>query len=234
MAKLNEYLGSIISSVTNARVMADIQSVKVAQEYARHDLLKHFAIPRMRIGEVELTIPVAVDALTQRTETRYQPIDNQKFSSLLYKELTASLGRVSLPLKASQHLRSQLSKDVAQLEQQLNITQDLSILKSFSEQLSRQLLGLCAEYQLQDAKQGEMPTSEVLAARFEQVAQREVKDLGQKQVLDQLEVIAESHRLKEQKPEHIIYIKMKIAEDGMEWQQIEQSDGQLSQRLLPE
>ena len=59
MPTLNEYLGGIFSSITDARVMADVQTVQVAEQYARHDLLKHFAVPRMRIGDIELTKPVA-------------------------------------------------------------------------------------------------------------------------------------------------------------------------------
>jgi hypothetical protein len=53
-------------------------------------------------------------------------------------------------------------------------------------------------------------------------------------VLDQLTVIAESHRLREQRPEDVIRIRMKVSEDGMEWQTLQRDDGSIERKLLPE
>ncbi len=234
MPNLNEYIGSIISSITNARVMADIQTVKVAEEYAKHDLLKHFAVPHMRVGDVELTIPVALDTLTEKTETQYQPIDNTKFNSLIYKELTNSLGRTSLPVKASQALRAVLVKQTHDLEQSLRISQDMSSVTAFSQQAVHQLLQLADEYQLVSRESMPKLNTEQIAARVVAAATQEIKVLSQRKVIENLNVIAESHRLREEKPENIIYIKLKISEDGMEWQQMENSAGEISRRLLPE
>lgn len=234
MPNLNEYLGSIISSITNARVMADIQSVKVAEEYAKHDLLKHFAIPRMRVGDVELTIPVALDAMTEKTETQYQPIDNNKFNSLVYRELTNSIGRTSLPAKASQTLRSALVKYTHQLEQNLRITQDMSALTEFSHTAVKDLVQLADEHQLMSRESLPKLDTEQIAKRLSKVAEQEIKVLSQRSVIENLNVIAESHKLREEKPENIIYIKLKITEDGMEWQQMQDSKGEVSRRLLPE
>lgn len=233
MPNLHEYLGSIISSITNARVMADIQAVKVAEEYAKHDLLKHFAIPRMRVGDVELTIPIALDAFNEKTETQYQPIDNTKFNSAIYKELTTSLGRASLPAKASQSLRAMLVKLTNELEQTLRITQDMTAVKEFSLQAARQLIQLSDEHKLIDSESQKL-NLERIASRVETLAVQEIKVISQRKVIDNLNIIAESHKLREEKPENIIYIKLKIAEDGMEWQQMENANGEINRRLLPE
>ena len=234
MPNLNEYIGSIISSITNARVMADIQTVKVAEEYAKHDLLKHFAVPRMRVGDVELTIPVALDALSEKTHTEFQPIDNSRFNSLMYKELTNSLGRSSLPAKASQQLRAKLVEQTHQLEQNLRVTQDMASVSEFSHQAAKQLVQLATEHQLISREMMPKLDVEQIAARVVAAANQEIKVLSQRSVIENLNVIAESHKLREEKPENIIYIKLKISEDGMEWQQMESSNGEVSRRLLPE
>lgn len=234
MPNLNEYIGSIISSITNARVMADVQTVKVAEQYAKHDLLKHFAVPRMRVGDVELTIPVALDALTERTETEYQPIDNTRFNSVIYKTLTNSLGRTSLPVKASQQLRSYVAKASQQLEENLRITQDLSVVGEFSQRTVQQLLAVAEEYQLISRESLPKINAEHISQQVSAAASQEIKVLSQRNVIENLNVIAESHKLREEKPENIIYIKLKISEDGMEWLQHENSDGEISRRLLPE
>lgn len=234
MPNLNEYLGSIISSITNARVMADIQTVKVAEQYAKHDLLKHFSVPRMRVGDVELTIPVALDALSERTETEYQPIDNTRFNSVVYKTLTNSLGRTRLPLKASQQLRNYISKAAQQLEQTLRIGQDIAVVSVFSQKSVQQLLQLAEEHQLISRENLPKMNAEAMALQLEKAARQEIKVAQQRSVIENLNVIAESHKLREEKPENIIYIKLKISEDGMEWQQHEAGDGSINRSLLPE
>jgi hypothetical protein len=43
--------------------------------------------------------------------------------------------------------------------------------------------------------------------------------------LGDMNVIAQTHLLREQKSENIVRIKIKFTEDGMEWQKVEHSDG---------
>lgn len=234
MPKLTEYLGSIISSITSARVMADIQTVKVAEQYAQHELLKHFSVPRMRLDDVELTIPVALDQLTEKTETVYEPIDNTRFSSLVYRAVTNAMGMKSLPQKPSTELRSQLAQYTQQLEQELRIGIEPTPVSAFSERVGKLALMLAREYQVVSPDRLEKLDVAKLAQAVATVASQEIKVSRQQQVLDQLNVIAESHRLKEQRPEDLIYIKLKISEDGMEWQSMEQPSGEISRRLLPE
>lgn len=234
MPKLTDYLGSIISSITNARVMADIQTVKVAEEYAKHELLKHFSVPRMRLDDVELTIPVALDQLTERTETVYEPIDNVRFSSLVYRAITNSMGLTSLPKQPSVELRSQLAQYTEQLEQELRMGVEPAPVSAFSEKIGELALMMAREYKVVSSDRLDKLDVARLAQAVEAVASQEIKVSSQQQVLDQLTVIAESHRLKEQRPEDLIYIKLKISEDGMEWQSMEQPSGKISRRLLPE
>ena len=234
MPKLNEYLGSIISSFTNARVMADIQTVQVAEQYAKHDLLKHFSVPRMRLEDVEVTIPIALDTLAEKTETVYEPIDNTTFSSMVYKTLTSGLGLKSMSRVASIQLQSEIAKQTQELEQTLRINSDISTVTQFSEQISKYTLSLAREHNLISSDHLQKLDPQHLAESVNSVARQEIKVSSQREILDQLSVIAESHLLKEVKPESLIYIKLKISEDGMEWQSMEDSKGETINKLLPE
>jgi len=42
-------------------MMADFESARIAQDYAQDELLKTFSVPRFRLPDVELTVPVAVE-----------------------------------------------------------------------------------------------------------------------------------------------------------------------------
>ncbi len=234
MPKLNDYIGSLVSSITNARVMSDVQTVRVAEEYAKHDLLKHFSVPRMRIDDIEMTIPIALDEFSEKTETVYEPIDNQRFNSVVYKELINHLGLTKLPLTVSKNIRSRIAEQTQQLEQSLRITKDLTVLSSYTKDLTLMILNLekeipkISEELIRKRKIEEMPQ------QLEKVLMQEIKITNQKKNIEDLHVIVEAHKLKEQKPESIIYIKLKISEEGMEWNKAENQDGKIESKLLPE
>jgi hypothetical protein len=230
MTKLNEYLGSIVSSITNARVMSDVQSVKVAEEYAKHHLLKHFSVPRMRIEDIELTIPVALDMVNERVERVFEPIDNRKFNSLVYREVLEGAGATRLKADMSNKLRAQIAKLTEELEQSLRMSKDLSYLKKYCEDIIK----LQETFLFSDSDVKRKISRSDAAMKLEKTLSAEVKVAQERIVLGDFDVIVESGKLRELKPEHIMHIKLKIREDGMEWDRYENSEGGVESKLIPE
>jgi hypothetical protein len=60
MITLSEYVGYIFQEITRARVIADSESKRIAEAYAQDEIMKHFSVPRFKIPEMELTIPVVI------------------------------------------------------------------------------------------------------------------------------------------------------------------------------
>jgi len=230
MPKLNEYIGSIVSSITDARTMSDIQTVKVAEAYAKHNLLKHFSIPRMKIDDIEMTIPVALDELNEKIETVYEPIDNKKFNTIVYRELVNKLGLTKLKADISQRLRDKISKQTQILEQNIRIEGDISYLKSYCTDI------LTFENELLPAKDGTKSTTNIqeIAQYLEKILMQEIKISSQKKTIGDLNVVVETHKLKGLKPENLIHIKLRIREDSLEWDRYEKADGSIESKLLPE
>ena len=50
----------------------------------------------------------------------------------------------------------------------------------------------------------------------------------------QLTVIAESEQLRNQRPEDIVRIHMRVNENGMEWQTLQRDDGTIERKLVSE
>ena len=136
MITLEEYLGTLVVNLAQARVLADIESAKIAEAYASNNLLKHFSIPRMKIEEVELVIPVAVAKID--IDKKSTPMQKLKGET---KESKNRMGRIM--------------------------------------------------------------------------------------------VIVEADRLKEKDPNTFIVIKMKISEEGMEWERINDGQGNIVSKLMP-
>ena len=234
MPKLNDYLGSLVSSITNARVMSDIQTVKVAEEYAKHNLLKHFSIPRMRIDTIEMTIPIALDEINEKVETTFEPINNIKFNTIAYRELVNCLGQTKLPKNEAEMLRSKIAKQTNILEQNIRITKNSDIISNYCKDLTFLILDM--ENRLFKSKSDlkRKINIEEIPRYLEKILSQEIKIESKKQSIENLNVIVEAHKLKEQKPENIIYIKLKISEDGMEWNNSENNEGEIESKLLPE
>ncbi|MFV0607420.1 MAG: hypothetical protein ACK5NK_16455 [Niabella sp.] len=57
---MSDYIGFIFSEITRARVIADGESRRIAELYAKDDILKNFSVPRFKIPEMNLSIPVIV------------------------------------------------------------------------------------------------------------------------------------------------------------------------------
>lgn len=60
MVTVAQYLSFIFSEITRARVLADTESLRIADEYAKSPLMKYFSVPRFKIPELELNIPMVV------------------------------------------------------------------------------------------------------------------------------------------------------------------------------
>jgi hypothetical protein len=245
MATLNEYLGGLFGSISEARVMADAQSAQVAEQYAKHDLLRHFSIPRLRIGDIELTIPVAIQGLSERRGLQLSPIGNAEFKRALGRELPRYIGYTTLPPVAEQRLLAALDRRIPTLVEEIaaqgNVVEPMY---RFAEGIVKDLYAIREESTLQEVAFAEKALQEsvsVKALPFDE-ALRRCQELGiglvggvvEKPEIEQLTVIAESEQLRNQRPEDIIRIRMRVSEDGMEWQTLQRDDGTIERKLVSE
>jgi len=72
MIKLSDYLNYLNSEVIQARKQADELAVKTAQEYAKHQYLKYFRVPRFTMPVVKMEIPIKIDQLDSETKFNFK------------------------------------------------------------------------------------------------------------------------------------------------------------------
>jgi hypothetical protein len=61
--KLGDVLGAMLADVARARVQADVEALRIAEAYARDPLLKHLPVPRFRMPDLVVDLPVLVDGV---------------------------------------------------------------------------------------------------------------------------------------------------------------------------
>jgi hypothetical protein len=239
MANLGEFLGALLKSISNARVNSDIQSVKIAEEYAKNDLLKHFAAPSIRVKEVQFEIPVAFNELIEKSQKVYEPIDNKSFSSKAYKQILKSLTLSSLPSDVSKTLKTTIAEHIHLVEAKIRVNQIENVLEDFSKNIALKIVDL-ADLIFKDSERKKLNRDELLILQntitkeLQESLKDEIKFKSENKVLESLEVIIEADKLREIKPGNLIMIKMTVSEQGMEWVNMENINGDVVTKLMPE
>ncbi len=146
MVDLNEYLGSIASSISEARMISDLKSVEIAEKFAQHNLLKHFSIPRFKAQNIELTIPVAIGALENNYKKEYEPINNVEFSSQTYGILKDITKQKSFERELSKNVKFLINNEIEVLEKEIKARNEQEkALEDYSKSISGKFLDLYFE-----------------------------------------------------------------------------------------
>lgn len=231
MPTLDEYLGGIFASLNQARMMADAQTASTAEAYARHDLLRHFSVPHLRFSDVELTIPVAIEAVQAESSGGIADDRREALRNGLLSALARLAGVRQLPRAATTALAPAIDAAVGRLAETgaaRPLDESLGdFAKGLASDIGRLVRGI--EFSGRQHLNAGAVTAVVRA-----VAGEQIKEIAPAARFGGLQVIAESHRLREQRPSDVIIIKLSISEEGMEWQNMEMSDGRTERKLLPE
>lgn len=237
MAELSEFLGAVVASVSNARMRSDLQTIKIAKEYAANDLLQHFAVPRMRFKDVEIKIPVAFDTQNRPHKIEHQ-IDRPWFKGSTIAQISKSLGGVAIEPKTATVLEKIIDEDIAIFETELKTEKTEVARSNFFDRTTSNVINELNPM-LKSLIKPATFNQQVLKLRSEMVEnfERLLKDhLVSMNVsaFAGLDMIIESNRLREIQAENMVTITMKVSEEGMEWQQMEDFEGKLIAKLLPE
>jgi len=82
LIKLSDYLDYLNNEIIQARKRADENAVKIAKEYAKHEYLKYFRVPRFSMPAIKIDIPLKITDID--AETKY---DFKLNPEMLLKEL---------------------------------------------------------------------------------------------------------------------------------------------------
>ncbi|MCW1964720.1 hypothetical protein [Chryseobacterium viscerum] len=72
MIKLSDYLDYLNNEIIQARKKADENAVLIAKEYARHEYLKYFKVPRYALPSVKMDIPIKITDIDSDTKYNFK------------------------------------------------------------------------------------------------------------------------------------------------------------------
>ncbi|WP_420571535.1 hypothetical protein [Kordia sp.] len=243
MITLKDYIGKIYKEVTNAKVQSDIETLAIAQEYVQNPMLKHFSVPNIRIKEMELTIPVAIDAVATTsptyTEREVQEVYEAAFEKVylsFYPFKTARLEAMKQDVsQKAAEVASTASVELRSVSQETATpTSDTATSAETRDQETRQAFRVSSSSSVQPTYESvntayannfaqatyDLVASEIQQGEFlAQLVPEIENNLQPKAIeLDSLPVIVETNRLKQiSDPASMISIKVNITDDAMEW-----------------
>ena len=229
MITLKDYIGKIYKEITNAKVQSDIETLAIAQEYVENPMLRHFSVPNIRIKDLELNIPVAIDTTNtvskKYTEAEVQKVFEDAFTKVnndLYpdqpEDQQAYYDSIQPELKSKSQQQAVGTTDKLQTATPETYAQTLN---SEAVRFAETAYGLLGEY---------APDPET----FQQAMVQEVESNLQPKApeIEELPVIVETRALTEiNDPTSMVNIKVNITDDAMEWTTDIDEDGNTVQVL---
>ncbi len=218
-----------MSEITIARMHADLEAVRVAELYAGHPLLRHLPVPRFRLPNITVDIPVVIKQMEEGKEgelPRGAPSveDMRKaFDKIMTVQLVES--KVTLNPEQKNKLKTGLDKKAVSLTQPTEVSVDVNrVADEFSADASRMLseMGGTADPAIQEKLEGKLKET----ARIEFLKLRKPPA--------RLQVLVTTAEIREAGPNEVITrLQLKITEEAFEWTTIE-SDDQKQDRLVIE
>ncbi|MDR0207073.1 MAG: hypothetical protein LBI45_07465 [Bacteroidales bacterium] len=224
MPLLKDYISNLVSSITDARVSSDRNSANIAESYKEDELLRDFPIPHMRIGEVVMNIPVAVDFAQEQEVFNSNPNVEQIVNSVvlkIYNELALNPSEMqdsNVAQTFKTHLRTSIESFVTDAIQNNN----LDNLQNESDTIAHGAITNLGRYTT-----GQKPDTQVIANSISKIIRANIISSN----LENVRMMVEASQLREQDPHTLINIKLTVFEEGMEWAI---AGGGVRDKLVPE
>jgi len=228
MTDLDEFLGAILAGVSHARRIADEESTAIAEYYKDNPLLSGMAVPRVRIPEFTIDIPLLIEDQEQKQPPRFKP------RAAVAREVTR-VAKEAIKEKGVKISAASMKKFETRISHEL-------------EGLTRTSPGRPIPAREQFVKISELAFIDTL--RNEKI---DMPDNVKREILSSLRRAArenlldkpgEPPRLKinvltaeikdKAAPVQVARIKLTVREEGLEWTTIENEDGSSESRLTPE
>lgn len=232
MPYLGDYLGQLLSEISMARMQADLETVRLAELYATHPLLRTMPVPHVRLPDVELDIPVLVKAAEEpragesaRGAATLADM-RRKFDDVLAAHLTKA-GVAPSPADRRK-LRAALDERLPLHGVPAETSVDVY---RVADDLTSTALRAVGELKPAPGAAGPAIPPEV-AAGLKEAARLEFLKL--RTPPPRLTVLVTSAEIREAgTAENLTRLRLKVSEQGLEWATVE-SEGVRRDRLVPE
>jgi len=232
MVNLGDYLGLLMEEIVHARMQCDLAVAQVAELYSSHPLLKHFPIPRIRLPNVEIRVPVIISEVEEQANSvsaRYK-IEAKTLIEASEKITLAELRKhkISLSTTDASSLRriiKRKSDDMQYIRERAASTKFVA--KSIVNEVEK-ILKTIPDISKKLSDQQFMKMFKTIESKLRD------KLISEQNSHPRIKVSTLTKDIKEIKDtERLVNLTMSITEEGIEWTRIEEA-GKEKDILVPE
>jgi len=218
-----------MSELTIARMNADIETIRIAELYASHHLLRHMPVPHFRLPSVDLDVPVVVKKMEEDGEDvlpRGTP-SIKEMRKIFEKVLPEKLSKNDIQLKPAD--KNKIKLLLNNKEKTLVKPNKISIdVFSVADELTTSTISLLSK------RNGLIDP--INSKDIEEKLKKSMRNefLKIRKIPKRLKVLITTSEIREAGPsENITHLHLKINEEAFEWTTID-SDGEKKDRLIIE
>jgi hypothetical protein len=230
MADIGQLVGTLLGSLAQARRIADEETVAIAEYYRESPLLEGMSVPRVRVPEMTLELPVLIQSHDEGKDAELQD------DKVIVGEVTAELG-LALKEQDVQLTEAQKKRFSARIQCELTAIRRA---QDSGQRLQREHIVRIVDASFAEiAKAAELDKKlsraqvRIVASRLQKTA----RDVAFKQepVPPRIEASIITAEVKEHADAgNVARLRVVLKEEGLEWDVIDHADGTTSRRLSPE
>jgi hypothetical protein len=230
VSDLDAVLGTILASVARARYLADLETTALAEQYRAHALLQSVAVPRVRIPQMEIALPLLINShIENRTRTQQDPAAVAEAVVDPVREVAASFGG-ELTAGAQKRLVELVTTAVIETRashEKLGGAPKEAIVQAIDKAVST----LFDEEAVLTSIGGDQARAAISNIRDRVNKAVEISSA----CTPQLDVSVATSEVKEcASPDAITTLRIVLREEGLEWTATQATDGTVRRTLSPE
>lgn len=232
MADLGELLGMLMVSLARAREMADLETAAIAERYKDHPLLEGISLPRIRVPELTMELPILIDSEESGeapTPESPEVIEREVDRSL---EESASRNGVQIPNDARQRFRESLRHALVRAGGvSVSATQPAASRETVVRSVEASLVASLGTPELRGIIAGDKLKALIsdVRRRADEVAERTP---GKPPRINA--TIMTSEVKEKAGAGNATQVRLTLREEGLEWSIVKRDDGTLTRSLQPE
>lgn len=232
MPYLGDYLGHLLSEIAIARMQGDIETVRIAELYAAHPLLRSMPVPHVRISDIDIEVPILIGRVEEPRagESARGSPSLPEMRKIFDNVLTSHLSRIGVSLTAADWRELGVALDGRLPLHGVPTETSVDVYRLADD------LSAVATRALGELRMGGTPGATPIPADHgsELKAAARVAFLELRKPPPRLNVIVTSGEIREAATtENLTRIRLRVSEQGVEWATIE-SEGTRRERLVPE
>lgn len=228
MPNLGDYLGHLLSEIAIARMHADLETIRIAELYAAHPLLRSMPVPHVRMPDVDLEIPVLVDnvedppAGESARGSATVPDLRKKFDEVL----RAHLARSGVSLTPADTAKLTAALDLRLPQHHLPAEVSVGVLRLADD------LSATAVKAIEEAKPGTPATEPARVNHLKEAVRVALLQVPRQP--PRVRVLVTSSQIRESATaDNLTKLHVKISEQGVEWATVGVG-GERQDKLVPE